>query len=148
MSYEEKLSPAVYEAILSLNAMAEAIPLADNCVDYVVMSNCRDHFSKPELALREVFRVLNPAGLVFISLETFTPLWQLWAKHREKCHPFRWTVAEQRALINQSGGKILDYQVNPPEVQEWQSAMATSWRLKLAAGLKKMQESWLFAKKS
>jgi SAM-dependent methyltransferase len=148
MSHEEKLYPAVYENILSLEAMAEAIPLVDNCVDYVVMSNCLDHFSQPELALREVFRVLRPTGLVFISLETFTPLWQLWAKYRDKCHPFRWTAAEQHALINQSGGKIVDYEVNPPAVREWHAAMATSWRLKLAIHLRKLQESWLFARKS
>jgi ubiquinone/menaquinone biosynthesis C-methylase UbiE len=45
---------------------AEAIPLGDNSVDLVWMSQVFHHLENPTLALKEIQRVLNPAGYLAI----------------------------------------------------------------------------------
>ena len=45
-----------------LKAPAEVIPFPDNHFDYVVCRSLLHHLEKPELGLREMFRVLKPGG--------------------------------------------------------------------------------------
>jgi len=45
-----------------LKAPAEAIPFPDNHFDYVVCRSLLHHLEKPELGLKEMFRVLKPGG--------------------------------------------------------------------------------------
>lgn len=146
MTEQYRSFPRAYENIVCFNAMAESLPVADRCIDYAVMSNCLDHFAKPDIALREVFRVLTADGLVFISLETFTGFWRLWHKAFDKAHPHRWTIRDQHELIARCGGSVVSFEVDPPELRQWYTEVALSPRRKLALLLKKEQGSWIFAK--
>ena len=47
---------------------AEAIPYADASVDGVLLMGVFERLDDPMLALREVFRVLRPGGVLLISL--------------------------------------------------------------------------------
>lgn len=147
MSYQERLFPEVYENIVCLDALAEQIPIRDNCIDYVVLSNCLDHFAKPELGLKEILRILTPDGLIFIALETFTSLWKMWDTFRDKTHEYRWTAEEQRYLITCCGGKIVYFEVDPSEIQDYYQNVLTSFKYRLKIFLKKMQTSWIFVEK-
>jgi len=51
-----------------VGAIAEHLPFDSRCFDTVHMRSVLDHFSSPELALREAFRVLKPGGNVVIGL--------------------------------------------------------------------------------
>jgi len=148
MSKQAHYFPDVYAGIVCLDAMGESIPLRDSCIDYAVLSNCLDHFSQPQLALREVFRVLRPDGVVFIALETFLLPWKLWHKWRDRTHPHRWSAREQKRLIAANGGKILEFEVDPPVVKEYSREAFTTPRQRLALLLKKMRGSWIFAAKA
>jgi SAM-dependent methyltransferase len=51
-----------------VSSIAEHLPFASLSFDTVHMRSVLDHFSDPELALREAFRVLKPQGNVIIGL--------------------------------------------------------------------------------
>jgi SAM-dependent methyltransferase len=50
-----------------LAADAEAMPLADATVDVVVWSEVIEHLVRPELAVREIARVLRPGGVLVMT---------------------------------------------------------------------------------
>lgn len=147
MSYQYRFFSNAYGNIVCLDALAEHIPIRDNCIDYIVLSNCLDHFAKPEIGLKEVLRILAPDGLVFIALETFTSWWKIWDRFRDKTHEYRWTAEEQRHLITYCGGRIVYFEVDPLEIHEYYRSVMTSFRYRLKIFLKKVQTSWIFVEK-
>jgi SAM-dependent methyltransferase len=48
---------------------AEDLPLLDGCADLVICRNALDHMPNPRLALQEMWRILNDAGALFISVD-------------------------------------------------------------------------------
>ena len=48
---------------------AEDLPLLDGCADLVICRNALDHMPDPRLALQEMWRILNDAGALFISVD-------------------------------------------------------------------------------
>lgn len=46
---------------------AERLPLADGCVDVVVLSEVIEHLLRPELAVWEIARVLRPGGVLVMT---------------------------------------------------------------------------------
>lgn len=46
---------------------AEKIPVAKDSVDKITIIDAFHHFQEPEIALKEIFRVLKPGGKVFIE---------------------------------------------------------------------------------
>ena len=44
-----------------------ALPLLDNSFDLVISKDSFHHFDKPETALKEMWRVLKPGGLLYIQ---------------------------------------------------------------------------------
>jgi ubiquinone/menaquinone biosynthesis C-methylase UbiE len=51
-------------------ADAEALPFPNNCFDLVVANDSMEHFSRPEIALTEIIRVVRPGGTIYLF---FTP---------------------------------------------------------------------------
>ncbi len=102
-----------------LKASAENIPLSENTIDTVVSTWSMCSIPRPELALKEIFRVLKPAGkFIFIehgkSPGRFTAKWQKWLTPifgcvSGGCHLDR----EVDQLISRAGFKITDLETFP-----------------------------------
>jgi len=52
-----------------LSIGAENLPLLDNCADLVLCRNALDHMPNPGVALKEMWRILNNAGTLFVSVD-------------------------------------------------------------------------------
>lgn len=52
-----------------LPVQAEDLPLLDDFADLVICRNALDHMPKPEAALGEIRRILNPDGVFFASVD-------------------------------------------------------------------------------
>lgn len=143
-----KLFPESYDNIACLKSIAESIPIKSNSIDYVVLSNCLDHFSSPEKGLLEVLRVMSPDGICFIALETFNRFWKLERQLFDKTHEYRWTPKEQIKFIESCGGVILDYSIDPPAIKEYYTKhFITDWKSRLAVLLGRIKTSWIFISK-
>jgi SAM-dependent methyltransferase len=143
-----KLFPESYENIACLASIAESIPLKSNSMDYVILSNCLDHFSSPEKGLLEVLRVMSPDGICFISLETFNRFWKMERRLFDKVHEYRWTPQEQKEFLESCGAVILDYSIDPPEIKEYYAKyFITDWKSRLAVMLGRIRTSWIFISK-
>lgn len=104
-------------------ALAEHLPLKNECFDTAHMRSCIDHFYNPELAVREAYRVLRGGGQLIIGLYVeggktgkLTPLERLkekirpllsfiWNRYRDH-HVWHPTYAELCALIEGAGFHI------------------------------------------
>jgi SAM-dependent methyltransferase len=53
-----------------LSLAAESLPLLDNCADLVICRNALDHMPDPQVALKEMSRILINDGALFISVDT------------------------------------------------------------------------------
>ena len=53
--------------ILSLGA--ENLPLLDDFADLVICRNALDHMPDPAVAVKEIWRVLNQDGALFVSVD-------------------------------------------------------------------------------
>jgi SAM-dependent methyltransferase len=52
-----------------LSMSAENLPLLDECVDLVLCRNALDHMPDPRLVLKEMWRILNKDGALFVSVD-------------------------------------------------------------------------------
>jgi ubiquinone/menaquinone biosynthesis C-methylase UbiE len=52
-----------------LSIGAENLPLLDSCADLVLCRNALDHMPNPEVALREMWRILHDDGALFASVD-------------------------------------------------------------------------------
>jgi ubiquinone/menaquinone biosynthesis C-methylase UbiE len=52
-----------------LSLGSENLPLLDECADLVICRNALDHMPRPELALKEMGRILSRGGALFISVD-------------------------------------------------------------------------------
>jgi SAM-dependent methyltransferase len=52
-----------------LSMSAEDLPLLDDCADLVICRNSLDHMPNPAVALKEMWRILNNDGALFISVD-------------------------------------------------------------------------------
>ena len=106
-----------------IKASAEEIPLAENTIDTVVSTWSVCSIPRPELALKEIFRVLKPGGkFIFIehgkSPGRFTAKWQKWLTPifgcvSGGCHMDR----EVDKLISRAGFKITDLETFPQKLR-------------------------------
>ena len=89
--YTEKLPLA--EPGFSVVATGEQLPLASETVEVAICFNALDHMRDPGAALRELARVLRPAGTLLLMVHTF-PWWTLPLLARDHLHPHHWTRQE------------------------------------------------------
>jgi SAM-dependent methyltransferase len=52
-----------------LSLAAESLPLLDNCADLVICRNALDHMPDPGVAVKEIWRILNHGGALFVSVD-------------------------------------------------------------------------------
>jgi SAM-dependent methyltransferase len=52
-----------------LSMGAENLPLVDDCADLVICRNALDHMPSPEAAVKEIWRILNNDGALFVSVD-------------------------------------------------------------------------------
>lgn len=78
--------------ILYKDFCAEEIPYNDHSFDLIFCINALDHMKNPRKALREIFRVLDKGGFLYLEYENTSPLMRFlqrlgYAKHLSEYHP-------------------------------------------------------------
>jgi SAM-dependent methyltransferase len=63
------ISDEVGGRTIYLSLGAEELPLLDDCADLVICRNALDHMPKPEVALKEMCRILDQYGALFLSVD-------------------------------------------------------------------------------
>lgn len=71
-----RLEDAGFSACRIVRAYAEALPFPRNSFDYVTSLQVLEHVREPDLMLREMYRVLRPGGLCFISSENYLSFYE------------------------------------------------------------------------
>jgi len=98
-------------AVTYLAGSGEQLPLEDASCGLVIIDNVIDHTYAPESILREISRVLESAGRLYLSVNIHTPwgafLHNLLAMLRiDKGHPYTFTSASLRQLLVRGGFTI------------------------------------------
>jgi SAM-dependent methyltransferase len=91
-----------------LSGSGEQLPLGDGSCGLVIIDNVIDHTYAPEKILREISRVLGPAGLLYLSVNVHTPwgafLHDVLATLRiDKGHPYTFTSEALRRMLVRGG---------------------------------------------
>ena len=55
-----------------MNFETDALPLADNSIDIAVSLAVLEHLNDPGVFLKEIYRVLKPGGLIYLSTPNFS----------------------------------------------------------------------------
>ena len=76
------------------------LPLADNCMDTVILSDVLEHIADPSLVLAEVWRILRPGGHVLVN----TPF--LYQVHEAPHDYYRYTQFGMSHLVSAAGFDI------------------------------------------
>lgn len=148
MNQQVKLFSDKYKDIACMTGIGESMPVKDNFIDYMVVTNCLDHFSNPKKGVSEILRVLSSDGLCFITLDTFAPWWKLERQLRDKSHEYRWTSKDQKMLLESSGAVIRYFCVNPPAIKASRKKQYDAdWKYRLNVLLGRRNHSWIFISK-
>lgn len=88
-----------------LAGTGEKIPFDDGFFNIVIIDNVLDHVSKPDLVLKEIYRVLSKNGILYIIVNIHTYrgylLHSLLAKlNIDKGHPYSYTADKIRDFLN------------------------------------------------
>ncbi|RPI87624.1 MAG: methyltransferase domain-containing protein [Chloroflexi bacterium] len=91
-------------------ASAEYIPYPNSDFDYILCTNSFHHYPEPPRALREMYRVLRPGGLLVIldnaiDLSLYTWAWDRLLRLFEKGHVRYYTTKELGEMISKAGFK-------------------------------------------
>lgn len=78
-------------------ARGEALPVADACINHVLLLDVLEHIPDPEAALLEVCRVLKPGGTAFLQVPFLYPL------HDRPLDFQRWTEYGLLRLLQRAG---------------------------------------------
>ncbi len=89
-----------YRTGVDILSSATHVPLSDESVDSVLMTEVLEHVSDPFLATREAFRVLRNGGKLLLT----TP--QTWGLHGEPHDYFRFTQHGLRHVLTNAGFNI------------------------------------------
>ncbi len=77
---------------------AAKIPLEDQSIDTVVMTEVLEYLKSPREALKEIFRLLTPNGVCLISTPLFYPIHGDWQFDRQ-----RWTSVKLEEVCSDIG---------------------------------------------
>lgn len=110
-----ELAASLARRVKYLQVRAEALPFESRCFDLVVSHNVIDHCDDPAAVLREAGRVLQPDGLLVITLNTFSHVgrWKFEMGRRLRPHaslfvehPWSFTTSSFEALARGSGFQV------------------------------------------
>ena len=99
-----------------VDGTGERLPFEDASCSLVIIENVIDHTYAPEKILREIHRVLEPDGRLYLTVNVHTA-WGaglhavLAALRIDKGHPFTFTSGTLRPLLAASGFRVLREQV-------------------------------------
>lgn len=79
------------------------LPYIDNCVEYIYCEAVIEHLHSPNLAVKEMFRVLKKGGKAYIV----TPFMQTY--HGYPDHYQNLTLSGHKKLFEKAGFKVVDY---------------------------------------
>jgi SAM-dependent methyltransferase len=90
---------------------------------FIIIDNVFDHVRDPHLVFKEVYKNLEPGGVLFISLNIYTQFGVLMRNLMElfqidKGHPFSFSQNSIYALIQKSGFEILGYETGDYHTQK------------------------------
>ena len=99
---------------------ATALPYEDGSFQVVLIANALHIMPRPEQALREIFRVLAPGGIVLAPTFVYEGKQDIFSRFRmhmtEKlgfCSYFKWKLQDLTALLEQAGFDLLEQQILP-----------------------------------
>ena len=125
-----KTPPELAERVEFRRAGAEDIPYGDDEFDYVMCTNSFHHYHQPMRALREMMRVLKPAGSLVIfenapDLSLYTWFWDRLLRVFEKGHVRYYPSSELGKMINDAGYKEVELRVLKNEMLKYGKLFAS-----------------------
>jgi SAM-dependent methyltransferase len=80
------------------------IPLDDNTADTVILTEVLEHCPDPKQVLSEIFRVLKPGGVLFLTIPF------LWMLHEVPYDEYRYTPFSLKRFLELAGFATIDIQ--------------------------------------
>jgi ubiquinone/menaquinone biosynthesis C-methylase UbiE len=107
MVQRAEANSASYSNVYFSKSNVERLPF-DNCFfDFIISTNAFHHFSSPEKALREAYRVLKPKGRIYILDTTaddfFIRMLDKLAPRFEPAHVKMYSISEYQTLFAKAG---------------------------------------------
>jgi SAM-dependent methyltransferase len=99
-----------------LTGSGERLPMADSSVALVILDNVMDYAYSPDKIVEEIYRVLQPAGQLYVCVNVHTS-WGavlhegLALLHIDKRHPYTFTSRTLRRLLGSHGFMIVLEQI-------------------------------------
>jgi SAM-dependent methyltransferase len=136
-----------------LTGSGELLPLDDGSCSLVIIDNVIDHTYAPEKILKEITRVLEPGGRLYLSVNVHTA-WGAWLHNLlavlriDRGHPYTFTSPTLRRLLARAGFTALLEQVGDytEARQEDRRSRRVTDRIKGYTGLSEFQHLVLCAK--
>lgn len=98
-----------------VEALAEFSPFIDETFDYVLMTVTLCFLDNPETALKEIYRILRPNGVLVVCIIVRDSPWgQLYVKKAKQGHRFYryarfYSLSELEELLEKHNFRIVDY---------------------------------------
>lgn len=80
------------------------LPYPDEFFDGINVTHVLEYLDDPQQACEEIQRVLSPRGLLFITVQGFSPTWHKWLKHSTGFSDYR-ELEEKREILVQTLNK-------------------------------------------
>ncbi len=96
---------SIKQSIVFVQSDAQSIPLADNCMDAVLLLDVLEHVDD-RAALKELFRIIRPGGVIIASVPAFQWLWSF--RDIDAGHLRRYCSRSVRRVFSGSGFHIFD----------------------------------------
>lgn len=119
---------AQYPAFRSVDALASATTLPDNCIDLIAVGRAI-HWFNPKTARAEFLRILKPNGWLAICQVPCEDLELLEAVKRLKKEEYGWNIGQDKFQITKNTTLIADYFHNSNyKTIKYSSAVKENWR--------------------
>jgi SAM-dependent methyltransferase len=76
----KRLFPSLQQRALTVAAIGEALPFANDSFDLVLSDNVIDHATRPLAIVDEIFRVLRRGGVMYFTVNVHHPIYELVSK--------------------------------------------------------------------